>query len=416
MASADSFMKTPTIRLILFAVVSLLSQPGCAPLRSTEWLDGEKQPSKNAGQIYFLPKAKIRMVGVAQDKGGYQVTISREMEPDRIARYYVQHQGNWFYEDGIVLEINAAGLLQGEQKADAKDKLPATLVSLGASAVSVLQIGASGILSARAPGQTKLENFDVTFSPGDLEDVRFELGKAGFELKGSAMHSGKGSAPALAMNRGPVGADGLYYRPLTTYEFTLKAKGNYEAFSRNVSVAVPNPAEVALLQAKRIGFADVATKGTFDGGQLKKVEITQTSPVLAVVTVPQTILAGVATAIGGIFGNRSSARADAAASQSAASALALAKMDNERKTTEAELAMVKAQIELLQKRQDLGDARALNSAESARDATQQELPAGAETLSTSPELEAGDTPTPQAETAESPEKEEEPSESNVVPK
>lgn len=336
----------------------------CSPLRSTRWEEGAPQPGRNAGQAYYLPKANVRIVGqetlATQNavRTGYTLQLSTEMLPDRQHRHYAWHTGNWLYEDAVILQVNATGLLEAQQKADARDKLPDSLVSIGKSAVYAWQVYSSltpsariGIAEEREEKITKLRPFDISFDPTDYSGVakaRKYIADAGFVLDITPLPEEDTTDSNATAPTSPRD-NGIFYRPMTTITVTIRSVTSAKTdpiFARTASFAIPNAKEIAILPVKRMPFVDMAQQGTFAGGSPTKLEITQPSPILGVVQIPEKILGAAAGAIGGVFDNRTKARTDERQRQLFDAELALAKVESEKKLAEAQLQAMQAQSAL----------------------------------------------------------------------
>ncbi len=342
---------------------SLLLAPwfaACSPTSSHPWREGDQQPSRRGrtatGQPYFLTKARITMTGAAKE-GGYTVTLTRTAEGDREARYVAEHRGNWLYEDAVIISVNSSGVLEGEQRASAKDKTGDSIVNLGQAAVNAWRIYASlntgspigkgmGPRAVKPAAENQFKEFEVSIDPSSSASIRDAVTRvrdAGFDLEVEPTGKASGSSQAPMP---PKGNDGLFYRPPTTCTVALKARPGYPAFSRSQTFAVPNPAELALLAAKRVPFAEREQKSTFTEGQVARLDLTQQSPVKNITAIPATILGAAADAIGGVLDNRGKVRTDEHDRRTFDSGVASALAKNNADTAASELSRLKTELEL----------------------------------------------------------------------
>jgi hypothetical protein len=176
-------MKTnlPTPR-VLALVTLLAASTGCDTIRTTDATGdiASKVGSRGiAGNVYFLPRARVRIQGnyPSKESNDFVIKVERLLEADGKRRLIAAHRSNPLADDTVRFTVNSRGLIDGMFTTMSEDKTGAIIESLAATAINLWKIGAHGAtgsgLAVTPQGGPKralperLKPFDVTFDPYD---------------------------------------------------------------------------------------------------------------------------------------------------------------------------------------------------------------------------------------------------------
>lgn len=306
----DDDMITRLRLLILFSAATLAAFTAACTSFSTH--SGQMSSSRVAGIFYFLPRAKVRVVGSWVDPSKpetspFQVTITTEMEADPKARYYLKPDVNVFYDDHTHLAVNAKGLLI-TANATAEDRTPQIVADIAATGANAFRFAAGGGFAALAATETKraFTPFDIVFRLDEIEKVRDDFKKAGFkigvtrELADGVKYSARGWGWINSKDENDIPwlKHGVVFRPWEPVQIDIealdKAKIIEGAHRYSAVLMVPDEKHPLVFDYSRMPFVKKVSNVTFVDGCLHGYESTRPSSVLGFLQIPKAVMSAIA--------------------------------------------------------------------------------------------------------------------------
>ena len=261
------------------------------------------------------------MDGVPGDKD-FVVTIKTFNVPDKEHRFFLRHRKNAFYEDDLLLKVNAKGLLE-TVNLTVEDKGPAVIDKAVETIIDVARISASGgvgpfFRDSSEITEIPLKPFHVVFDPFSAKqrsDAATMLAECGFQLSfpepqpaqkwlaaDAKQIESVTSRLSEAAASNPKIADGILFRPPTAIEMQISALNNSTGgILQHVFVRLPNPIEIATLDASRAFLIKKKNHYSLEDGDLIQVDYNRPSQALAFVSIPASVAHKVAEAIPSII-------------------------------------------------------------------------------------------------------------------
>lgn len=304
-------MKSSTISLRLVAAWPLLLT-GCTGL-STQNANVNEADSGHArtGIHYFLPKARIKIVGEpSDDKTPYSLSITKELVADKEQRYRLVQTGSIMHDDTMQYQVNGSGLMDSEVKAKSDSKIEAISVNVVETGLNVIRARlktaspAPAGAMAEAPDakaadaqQPTLKPFEVNFDPyvqGEVEAARQVMVDAGFSLNTSSLVRNTkmpAKRPYRSYETGEVASssEGIYYRPSTTVNVRVAMIRDDRNLVINQRVSIPDKDDVSVFRLSRGFFANTDDAVTFANGEPRKIVIDKKSEGAALTHLPLAI-------------------------------------------------------------------------------------------------------------------------------
>lgn len=312
---------------------------------------------KQLGLQYFLPRASLEIEGNyyeiknGENKGTgawqYLIKVTKINRADPTTPVFARITSNAMFDEDTTLKVKD-GLLTNAVS-NPKDQTGAIIISLAESAIYAAKIaanvgGAGGIKAlggeGALPPPLRVLPFKVRFDPliqSEYIKAEEEMRNSGFdlEIEGRKLVNGKPeyyNMPRLnnAPNAGMLAKGGLLYRrPLALqlridhlakkgYSFVTHdgtaAKGLSDV-RQSFTVPNPDPAAVAALPMRRALLTQRKTDATFVEGEPTEIKMSQGSPVLAFVAIPNAILKSLAEAVPSIINVRQTGPVNATKAQ-----------------------------------------------------------------------------------------------------
>jgi hypothetical protein len=290
--------------LILAAVLTSSTLSGCRTLRSEHLVNSRIDPAthKRDSISYALPMAYLKVVIDKPDATkSATITISEEYLPDPNHFYSLELIHSPWADDNFDVKV--------EDKTQLIDKITNSHQDrTGDIAQKVVEFGVKAV---RAGQGLPLSVQDRSFEKGDtfhlerhvsLEDglrgvplgrgFNFRLNRIISAKDTSNIYFGDRNKPVAPSSHNKV----VYYRTGLPYIATVSST-NEQSPVRSELVLLPNESPIQILNLKRGALVKVDYEIDFTSGMPTQVKSTRPSEILAVVTLPVTILETVAEAL-----------------------------------------------------------------------------------------------------------------------
>jgi hypothetical protein len=289
------------VALLLFAIA-------CGACSSFSTSNRGISSGRVAGQLYYLPQGKIRLMGEWKYPGSpgrsvFIVTIVEEIEADPSARYYLKPDINVFYDDDTQLTVNAKGLLTMAD-ASAEDKTQAIVATVASAGADALEFAAGGglpgltVQGAQEPA-IRLKPFNLVFDPTDkteTEQIVARVAKCGFAVR---VKEERVEGVPLGRSNRNANADvlthGVVFRPVKPWRVILDGTDDSVAALRESKlIHLPDKTHPLVFDYTRVPFVKKVTNVTFVDGMMRDYSHKLPSPVLGFLGIPKAVLGAIA--------------------------------------------------------------------------------------------------------------------------
>ena len=290
-----------TCRLCL--PVWLLS--GCTGFKTQDATLTQKDPGHAAtGLHYFLPKARIKIVGTeaADAQHTYTIAISRDLVADKEKRFRLIQTESAFHQDTMKYAVDRSGLINSDLTATSESKVEDVVLNVVNTALNVVQMKIKGASPAKtgsdvAPAEAApvpLKPFEVNFDPYVRKEVLAAaaiMKDAGFTLKSEELfrHDKRPAQhPYRSLETGEVTSsqEGIYYRPSTTVRIKVDMARGDQNLLVNENMSIPDKDDLAVFHIARGLFAKTEHTVTFANGEITKMVLDKKSEGVGLTSIP----------------------------------------------------------------------------------------------------------------------------------